>query len=392
MEIIQENVLGIILRVFYNFEKPKDGFIKLVFNKSDIGFEESLGFSSLGTLNLLNYKVTLSARTIILAKSEDILKHHISKMALRPGRNYLAYGGRWLKAKEELTRLRKKYDDDKALEYKDLNRIRVFPEIEETLVYQIIFSSDEIIKLKSYLKKYYFQYESKELKGQERWVLPNVLANQILSIINNPQFIKTYGIKNILLESSKIAAFCHSIFYLERQNQIKLLELRKSYIGQQDGTFKMVWEAIINNTSRGLDVTNTNDPQKKGINPVQENIIVRCGKIAVIQKTANTVILSYEEGKLISDPISRNSAWFKVFLDYLENTRLTKNEIRTRWNTAAKNKFKNKRKVRDDNSYISKINQQVISGINGCSPEIAKKVEINPCQNSFKGSYVLNMI
>lgn len=137
------------------------------------------------------------------------------------------YKGSILTSAEELDKLRMRYAQmGTKIEVADEVKMLEFQEIRRTLDHELLASPLQLKKLKQFLQSYLREYQRKALRGQENWKLPNVLAEEILSKLRDPNFVQTYGNNNVLLTSENTQGFCHSLMLLKAEGKIQIRELR----------------------------------------------------------------------------------------------------------------------------------------------------------------------
>lgn len=230
LRLLNDNVLGILLHVTLGIKQIKDGGAQLTFYKNQITLEEQFDLALLAKEKLVEIKTTLSPRTFIEGNYyKTLLRQKAEAAIVGSSHTYSDIRGtvHLREQAEKLERflkyLKGKYGEDKNIEYEDSVKItKDFPEIEKTLFLCLSLNSQQIGRLKSYLKKYYKQYTNKDLHGQERLALPDIYAQAVSSKINTPSFLNTFGRKRVLVNKNNSPLFCHSIFYLQRKGAIKI--------------------------------------------------------------------------------------------------------------------------------------------------------------------------
>lgn len=228
---MNDNVLGILLHVTLGIKQVKDR-IQFAFYEDQVGLEEQLDIALLAKEKLLEVKRTLSPRTLIEGNDYKTLLRQKADEAIVASshhsdiRDTLGLREQAQKLERFLKYLKEKYGEDKNIEYDDTLKItKDFPEIKNTFFLCLSFSSDQIERLKNYLKKYYKQYADRDLDRQDRLALPDIYAQAIISKVNTQSFINTYGRKRVAVNKNNSLLFCHSAFHLQRKGIIKIRDI-----------------------------------------------------------------------------------------------------------------------------------------------------------------------
>lgn len=233
LKILNDNVLGLLLRVALGFQKKTNGVVQFTFYKNQVALAEQFEYTLLQKIGLLESKTVLSPRTLAEGNYHKDLLIQKSQAALIGSMHSGEIEGiKSLRKQAEetelfLKHLERKYGVfDKGIDYKDSVRItKDFSNLDDTLGFCLTFNPKQIAKLKSYLKRYWLQYANRDLAGQEKLALPNLYTAPILVKFNNPNYVKTYGKKRLSIEQDNFSYFCHSIFYLTQKGFIKLHNL-----------------------------------------------------------------------------------------------------------------------------------------------------------------------
>jgi len=223
--LLNDSILGHLFCIYFKLYKPVNNAYYFIINKSD-SLITALP-ENLKQTKLCDIKLTLGTETIaLLDKNEKLLRLYSDLVLARPYPN----SERHIKSiNEKIQTLKKlliKYKvHETPVNTKDLDKIRENKEIYYTLAYVISFSQEQYKKLTFFLKKYLNLYLQKELDGQQNYTLPQLYIDSILQTINNLEYIKIFGQKNIQISKEKNIFFCHSIMALSWQKQIKIRKM-----------------------------------------------------------------------------------------------------------------------------------------------------------------------
>jgi len=146
--------------------------------------------------------------------------------------------------------------------------------------------------------------------------------------------------------------FCHTTMLLKSLSKIEIIALR-SFLPQ--GTHQewgqIAWEAVINNLVFNEAVANNSNNQNN-------MIIEDYGDLRVFKHLTKQAYIQLT-GCNDSNFISIKRPWFKVFIKFVKEKKLTKREIEGAWNVAEKGKYKSKKINRGDGKYSVTIIGQI---------------------------------
>ncbi|MFC1790334.1 hypothetical protein ACFLZP_02520 [Patescibacteria group bacterium] len=255
--LLADGALAYLLRIALGFQKPIEGKVHSITPKESslnyIKTQASLAMlaSIEGQNRLFTLKTTLGLQTITRLKEQaKILKRKAYALhTIQETTNATVSIALLLNDAEQLSKYAdslSNYKKDEGLKLEDINQISKFPNVNRTLLDHLIVTQKQIPDLKKYVESYLLKYKKRLIEGQERLPLPEVLANPILRLINADSFVKTYGLKRVVVSGMSFNYFCHSLLYLHYENKIRLLDLRK-WPHQDKNNLIYEWEAVLNN-------------------------------------------------------------------------------------------------------------------------------------------------
>ena len=207
IKIISDKVLGVLVRIAFGFApRDKNGNIHILYTHGYPPVDNS-GLLSLALLQklegkdkLFTLKTTISPQTIEAVKNAaNDLRRKADAALVGPSDASGIVSLR--KETDELDKyanyLKKNYTFDKELSLEDLQKLQNYEAVNDTICEHIFVSSEQLKGLKKFIKRYFEAYKSRLLEDQERWALPDVYAQQILSKNDSPRS-KLRGIITVL--------------------------------------------------------------------------------------------------------------------------------------------------------------------------------------------------
>jgi len=217
--LLNDTMLGHLFCVYTKYYQPLNDTYYFIIKATD-----HLA-ASLPLMKLYDIKVTLGIDTIALLDQRMSVVKALSEQALHP--SSVTNNTKWATdSVRKLRRLLAKYKPHETpIETKDLNKIRSDRELYPTLAFVVSFNQEQYKKLHSFLKKYLNLYLLKELDGQQNYALPQFFMDKILNIINEPEYIKMFGFKNIQINNENNVFFWHSVMALVAQKKIAIRKI-----------------------------------------------------------------------------------------------------------------------------------------------------------------------
>ena len=222
LQFLNDTALGFLLRIYFGLIEPVGKNYVFTIHTKDEGMLASLADVS----NLIKVTITTSKTTKDNYEQLVAIENLTSEAKGRA--YYQSHYITEIRKREYIYDFLKRYMPyEKPIPQSELgNLFDRYPDFHGTLVYLVKVPVRNLRKLKSFVKLYSKNYSNKDLQMQERMFLPSVQAEQILSIINDPNNIALHGTKRLLISSIQnqelLPLLFHELMYLAFDGKIRI--------------------------------------------------------------------------------------------------------------------------------------------------------------------------
>lgn len=297
--LLNDSIIGHLLCVYLKLYTPVDDKYYFIINQTDhlitaipenlkqlgiCDIKRTLGVGLISLIDLYERKISLFSELSLTAQttqSENIIKFNQKRLKI-------------------LNELLNKYKvHETPVNYSELEKIENNNEINKNLAYIISFDSEQQKKLSTFLKQYTKLFLEKELDGQQNYALPELYVSDVLNFINNPEYIKIFGYKNLQLTKKEEPFFCHSIMVLALQKKIKI---RKMIVTDQSA------HVIFDNSTR-QETANPNEPTQTIQTPTWRDDFIWKGNTFVFGTIGSIDFEDKDAKRLFEALVSKRGNW-----------------------------------------------------------------------------------